>query len=186
MTNCNDIILTQFRTDILVIEKGGDYSLKADDVLPYQHQGVLGYGHNGFVEKVTDVRSGVAFARKTIRIPGTFGSEDRRRIFNNEVKIIRSLESHRHIIRVFATYIDKRDFGLILEPVADSGDLEDFLRQYREQWFTDNVMGSAILWRAFGCLASGLAFMHKQKVRHKDIKPRNILIHKGRYYFRKT
>jgi serine/threonine protein kinase len=33
--------------------------------------------------------------------------------------------------------------------------------------------------RAFGCLAAGLAFIHKNRVRHKDIKPSSILIHRG-------
>lgn len=37
----------------------------------------------------------------------------------------------------------------------------------------------ATLERAFGCLAMGLAFLHEKKVRHKDIKPRNILVHRG-------
>jgi serine/threonine protein kinase len=37
----------------------------------------------------------------------------------------------------------------------------------------------AIMQKAFGCLASGLAFIHKQTIRHKDIKPQNILIHEG-------
>ena len=28
----------------------------------------------------------------------------------------------------------------------------------------------------FGCLASGLAFIHSKRIRHKDIKPANILV----------
>lgn len=31
----------------------------------------------------------------------------------------------------------------------------------------------------FGCLASGLAYLHSNKIRHKDIKPTNILVRYG-------
>ena len=37
----------------------------------------------------------------------------------------------------------------------------------------------SILQLSLGCLASGLAFIHQQTIRHKDIKPQNILIHHG-------
>ncbi|KAF2198638.1 kinase-like protein, partial [Delitschia confertaspora ATCC 74209] len=35
----------------------------------------------------------------------------------------------------------------------------------------------------FGCLARALEFLHEQKVRHKDIKPHNILIDRGNVLF---
>jgi serine/threonine protein kinase len=37
----------------------------------------------------------------------------------------------------------------------------------------------SVLYRSFGCLASGLAFIHSHAIRHKDIKPQNILVHEG-------
>jgi serine/threonine protein kinase len=35
----------------------------------------------------------------------------------------------------------------------------------------------------FGCLARALAFLHEQSIRHKDIKPSNILVHGGNVLF---
>jgi serine/threonine protein kinase len=35
----------------------------------------------------------------------------------------------------------------------------------------------------FGCLARALEFLHEQRVRHKDIKPSNILVHRGTVLF---
>lgn len=35
----------------------------------------------------------------------------------------------------------------------------------------------------FGCLATALDFLHSKKVRHKDIKPGNILVDRGKIYF---
>ncbi|KAF2267942.1 kinase-like protein [Lojkania enalia] len=37
--------------------------------------------------------------------------------------------------------------------------------------------------RGFGRLANGLAFIHKNSIRHRDIKPQNILVHKGRLIY---
>jgi serine/threonine protein kinase len=34
----------------------------------------------------------------------------------------------------------------------------------------------------FGCITSGLAYLHDKSCRHKDIKPGNILIKKGAIY----
>lgn len=171
----------------IVIEEGKDYLLEPDDELPYELLRNLGHGHSGNVEEVRDTHSGAVFARKTIRITGlTATREARTRIFNNEIKVIRSLAGHHHIIRVFATYVSRREVGLILQPVANHGDLEDFLSHCREGGNVGGHMNpdvQAILKRAFGCLASGLAFMHDHKIRHKDIKPRNILIHQGHVIF---
>jgi serine/threonine protein kinase len=40
-----------------------------------------------------------------------------------------------------------------------------------------------VLERAFGCLSNALAFMHAQRIRHKDIKPQNVLVHQGNVIF---
>ncbi|KAF2114119.1 kinase-like domain-containing protein [Lophiotrema nucula] len=111
-----------------------------------------------------------------------YGSRtERKRVFENEIKIIRRLAPHHHVIRVFATYVSKREVGLILSPVAQ-GDLEILLQDvYDADAPTPDQRHTLDI--SFGCLATGLAFMHRQKVRHKDIKPRNILVHNGSMIF---
>jgi serine/threonine protein kinase len=163
----------------LVIREGEDYLLEEDVQLPYKLVRNLGHGHSANVEMVEDINTGSVFARKVFPIRGS--RTGARHIFDNEIKIIRRLAPHHHIIRIFATYVAKREVGLILYPVADSGDLYTFLQDFNEEKAAHLVQPekNRVLESSFGCLASGLAFMHCQKIRHKDIKPQNILVHKG-------
>jgi hypothetical protein len=45
-----------------------------------------------------------------------------------EIKIMRGLSKHYHIIRIFATYMAKREAGIILQQVTDEGELGNYLK----------------------------------------------------------
>ena len=164
--------------------QGTDYILENDDDVPYTFVSRLGFGHSGLVEEAKDVFTGEVFARKTIRVRGRNRLEIEKG-FKAEVGAIRRLHTHHHFIRVFATYMTKRTFGLVLQPVADSGDLADYLEKYWDLKESTTGLSEEIqemrqvFEKCFGCLASGLAFMHQKKIRHKDVKPQNILVHQG-------
>lgn len=38
------------------------------------------------------------------------------------------------------------------------------------------------LLRSLGCIAEAVAYVHEQKIRHRDLKPKNILLNPGRVY----
>ncbi|CAN9451766.1 unnamed protein product [Alternaria alternata] len=167
----------------------GDYVINDERSLPFKCKKVLGKGWSAVVEKVECLRSKEIYANKVITFPRR--GKDRERAeerYRNEVAIIRSLKSHRHIVELFATYTivtTPRSGGLLLRPAADQGDLQYFLDQYSDAAenlatrTADLKQMDEVLERAFGCLSSGLSYMHKKGVRHKDIKPGNILIHRG-------
>ena len=162
-----------------------------DHLLLYEHVRMLGHGGSASVEMVRHSKTGSIFARKVITNVYSRNMEDAKRRLLNEVHIMRRLSSHRHIAKVHATYIKGRELAIILEPVADGGDLANFLRNYRDQRDSkfENLSNAErkrqrhIMWNAFGCLASALAFIHQHTIRHKDIKPQNILIHQGRILY---
>jgi len=162
-----------------------------DHLSLYKHVRMLGHGGSASVEMVRSVKTGSVFARKIIKNVYSRNLEDAKRKLLNEVHIMQRLAFHRHIAAVHATYIKWRELVIILDPVADSGDLANFLQNYRDQGFAETFKTSTneagrqrdILVRAFGCLASALAFIHEQTIRHKDIKPQNILIHQGRVMY---
>lgn len=100
-----------------------------------------------------------------------------------EVDIIRALAPHPHIIRVHATCSTETRLSIVLQPVADSGDLAEFLKLYRclTSYEPEKDAYRKIIQQAFGCLSHCLDYIHKEGriVRHKDIKPSNILIHRA-------
>ncbi|KAF2646174.1 kinase-like protein, partial [Massarina eburnea CBS 473.64] len=166
---------------IIVIEEGRDYYLGPHDKLPLRPVRHLGYGGSGLVEEVEDTHTGAVYARKTIKF-------NEQHTFRNEKSILRSLPRHRHIVRMFATSASKRDFSLIIEPVADEGDLGGFLDHIRDEIEDSEVISRRqridqrkleVLQRAFGCLTGGLAFIHRSKIRHKDVNPQKILVDRG-------
>lgn len=156
------------------IEEGQECTLGPNDELPYKLLRNLGQGGFANVEEVEDQHTGEIFARKVFRTNNATLAETQR-LLANEVKVIQRLAPHHHVVRVFATYVRKREIGILLKPVANRGSLEIFLQDTHDGSFGQSELN--ILYNSFGCLASGIRFMHASKVRHKDIKPSNILVH---------
>ncbi|KAI8931434.1 hypothetical protein NX059_011763 [Plenodomus lindquistii] len=160
---------------VLRIEQGQSYLLEDNDELPYTLIRNLGHGSCANVEEVRDIRTGATLAKKVIKFHGS--RLEMRRIFDNELKVMHRLTRHHHIIQVFASYIGRREVGLILSPVASHGSLDVLIQDAVDHSISQS--GLDILYLSFGCLVSGLQFMHTQSIRHKDIKPHNILVHNG-------
>ena len=75
-----------------------------------------------------------------------------------------------------ASYTDMKYFGLILSPVADCNLAEFYIQA------SEGLENLNLLRQFFGCLATGLQYLHSSKIRHRDIKPENILIKSGCVY----
>lgn len=160
-----------------------EYGFVDEAQLPYDNPRYLGSGHSGAVHAVQARDTKALYAQKSLRISG-YPRGNTKETFLNEVRIISGLASHRHIVRIHATYFSTRHFGILLEPVASDGDLDAYLTEFYCQrdgklLSTDLADMASVLHRGFGCLAAGMAFMHEKSVRHKDIKPSNILVHHG-------
>ncbi|ORY07284.1 kinase-like domain-containing protein [Clohesyomyces aquaticus] len=163
----------------LQIKEGDDLEVEDVAVLPLEFVSNLGVGASGFVEEVKDTITSKTYARKSFKAL-TFNVHKAKEMLHHEVKIIRQLPRHRHVIRVFATYISGRQLAALLHPVADEGNLAELLSVIRDLGQSDNAYHRKerdIVWRGFGCLAKCLDFLHQNRVRHRDIKPSNILGH---------
>lgn len=107
---------------------------------------------------------------------------DRERILEsarNEFTILRRLK-YRHIVSVLELYQYNNLLAIIMEQIADS-DLAEYLRN-TDELSDDNDRKEtqrSIMRTWSGCLIQALDYLHEMKIKHKDIKPANILVMGG-------
>lgn len=145
--------------------------------LPFIKVGDLGKGGYSYVDRVVSTISHREYARKLIPRGRTFKKDyEVLKSFEKELRNLKKL-SHPHIIELIGSYTDPRFVGIIMSPVADCN-LRDFLNPGPSN-FTGQL---SLLRNFFGCLAAALCYLHENCIRHKDIKPANILVKDHQVY----
>ncbi|KAF2024745.1 kinase-like protein [Setomelanomma holmii] len=105
--------------------------------LPYRYMKMLGRRGTASVEIVADIKIGSVYARKIVRYVYTRNMREARIQLENEVRIMRKLEAHHHIVAVHAKYIAKRELAIILNPAADGGDLASYLQDLHDVLYAE-------------------------------------------------
>ncbi|KAH7093527.1 kinase-like domain-containing protein [Paraphoma chrysanthemicola] len=184
--NAQSVILTKS----LDVEHGRHRHFTHGELLPFEISNRLGSGGYSQVDRIHSRISKRSYALKRIRRRNVFGNDTKEAMkrFKSEVDIMRGLQ-HRHIVQFVGSYTDKTYLGIITSPVADM-DLSAFLTRLCGLISTGSTPGKAVasemsssLRSFFGCLAAALAYLHDNRVRHKDIKPQNILVWQGTVLF---
>ena len=114
-------------------------------------------------------------------------SDEARAHLLREIARLRKL-GHRHIVQFVKSYQRGNSYGILLKPAATT-DLQKLLIRYRKNGLDydrdsgdrrrDRIVLKPVLLTIFGCLSQGLAHIHGCNIRHKDIKPANILYEKA-------
>ncbi|KAF2822391.1 kinase-like protein [Ophiobolus disseminans] len=172
----NSILQTQnlVETAALHFEHGEHLTLGGGPDHPdlFQIGNRLGSGQYGQVDKIVSRVSFKEYALKRIRRRAAFGNQSMLAIteFRSEKEIMKTFD-HEHIVRYIGSYTDSRFLGLVMSPVADCD-----LTTYMHETCTDTSKRPTMK-TFFGCLASALYYLHAETIKHRDIKPGNILIH---------
>lgn len=132
----------------------------------------LGRGAYGIAVLVKHRETSVLRVVKTVDLGGM--SALARKSAEDEVSLLHRL-FHPHIIAYFDTFIEADKLHIVLE-YADGGDLytEVQRRQKDDEYFSEDE--AMTLFRQ--CL-SALAYIHKKKILHRDIKTQNIFLMKS-------
>ena len=160
-------------------EAGQHLEIDEEEPLPLVLEKHYDNGSYGRVYRVRDFTSGHRYARKDQITTSDYVSAAARRHLEEETKRLKDLE-HRHIVQVVKTYQRGKAYGILLRPAATS-DLQKLLGRNSKDKFSgengckDSVWLRPLFLTAFGCLSRGLAYIHDRDIRHKDVKPANIL-----------
>lgn len=161
--------------------EGLHVEIEEEEPLPFMVERTYNHGSYGVVWKVKDSVSGAYYAQKQ-QLASTEEEYLSARIhLEEEQKRLKTLK-HKHIIRLVGSYQRGRLYGLLLEPAATC-DLERLIKRY---YHSGNVFDAhrgcctrdwmrRVFLQAFGCLSQGLSYIHNHEIRHKDVKPANIL-----------
>jgi protein-serine/threonine kinase len=131
----------------------------------------LGEGEFGKVKMGWKRDGSAQVAIKLIRRE-TLGSNPSRlpKIYR-EIAILRELE-HPNIVRLYEMVETERHIGIILE-YASGGELFDYILQHR--YLKDTAAR-----RLFAQLISGVGYLHKKGIVHRDLKLENLLLDRNR------
>jgi len=168
--------------------KGQHVEFERRETIPLVQGKSLGRGASADVDEVTC--HGITLARKQIFCGRRMKIEDVKR----ELDILKKL-SHKHVVTLVGSYVQSKTLGLLLYPAAvcDLGMYLDELDE--EQRGEGEEVGETMsrmleqlripptpeaarlrLKRAYGCIANAVRYLHENDIRHKDLKPRNILL----------
>ncbi|RLL96550.1 hypothetical protein CFD26_105275 [Aspergillus turcosus] len=134
----------------------------------------LGRGGFGEVDLVWSRLSRNEFARKRMLRGRTFAkNRDALATFERELETLKRL-SHHHLVKYIGSYSDPKYVALIMSPVAQCN-LAEYLAMV--PFPNENRVN---IRQYFGCLTAALVYLHENRIRHKDLKPSNILIYMGK------
>jgi serine/threonine protein kinase len=157
-------------------ETGRHRHFSSSDDVPFIKIEELGKGAYGFVDRVISTVSHREYARKLIRRGRTFQRDQKiLKDFERELGTLKKLSHHRHIVQLIGSYTDPRYVGLIMTPVAEC-DLKEFLNSCGPDGKSNPQSRKSFMRSFFGCLTSALSYLHDNTIRHKDIKPQNVLV----------
>jgi serine/threonine protein kinase len=191
---------TLYDTDQLLLSvrdnwsgRGSHATFMPKEIIPLEIGRTLGYGANGEVVEATC--NGVKLALKKI-----YCRHRNQTVQMKEIEVLKNTKHH-HVVKLVGTYTQTPYLGLLIWPVArcdlsmilevldmrnpnnpESVQVHGFLEKLAEHHLSVNEYQDIVgqkeerIWSIFGCLTAAIVYLHQNNIRHKDIKPPNILL----------
>ena len=131
----------------------------------------IGEGEFGKVKLGWKRDGSVQVAIKLLRRDSLGTNPSRLPKIHREISILREL-SHPNIVRLHEMVETQKHIGIILE-YASGGELFDYILNHR--YLKDNAAR-----RLFAQLVSGVGYLHKKGIVHRDLKLENLLLDRNR------
>jgi hypothetical protein len=127
----------------------------------------LGSGASSSVTLVKDTKSGILYAKKTVKV----GYNLSPKLINSEVKALHRCRTCSHIISFYDAFYRDDKIHIILE-YMDGNSLEAIQHKVGQ---VPEEMLAIMSWQVL----KALQYLHNKRIVHRDIKPANILIKKN-------
>ena len=131
----------------------------------------LGEGEFGKVKLGWKTDGSVQVAIKLIRRESLGNNPSRLPKINREIKILETLH-HPNIVKLYEMVETSQYIGMVLE-YASGGELFDYILNHR--YLKDNTAR-----KLFAQLVSGVGYLHKKGIVHRDLKLENLLLDRNR------
>ena len=134
----------------------------------------IGQNSFGFISKVQSKINHKIYAIKMIDF-SIIKNEKERQLSKDEIEIINKLRSP-HIIKCYGYFIEGEKYYIIME-YFNNGDLRRYIDAYKNM---KNPVPEEELWKLLFQSMSGLAYIHKNRIIHRNIKPSNLYLTDGK------
>lgn len=159
-------------------QSGAYFQPPKDFSLEFQTVKEIGKGAHGTVYRVEEKTTKELYACKDIQLANSSLEGMNPSEVKDEILILKKLH-HTHIVTISAYSQTRTGFRILMQPLADY-DLKDFLIDCAKKGFPPIKTETILPW--FECLLHALEFAHRAKVKHRDIKPGNILVKDSHVY----
>ena len=154
---------------------GAHMQYASKSMVPLELVSFLGMGTASSVHKVKTKHQGShVFAQKILQ---TGRQTLRMEQMIREAKLLQTLRNP-HIVRLIGTAYDQRYFSILTYPAAE-WNLSDFMSELEEGRGSRDALTierKQALHSFTACLINALQYLHRVEIKHKDVKPSNILV----------